>query len=86
MNVWQEVISPHLLVALWLRRLLLFYLLLLILLLLLVFVRQDVVQPGQVVLGEHQIQQLPYDHQTQNLKHSGNTVNTSSGPAPFLFF
>lgn len=60
-------VFSHLLVTLWLCRLLLLFLFLIILLLLFLFVWQDVVQPGQVMLWEHQIQQLPHTHQTQNL-------------------
>lgn len=46
---------------------LLLFLLLLILLLLLVLVGQDVIQPGQIMLREDQVQSLPHDHQAQNL-------------------
>lgn len=51
----------------------LLFLFLLILLLLLVLVRQDIVEPGQVMLREDQVQHLPHDHQAQNLTEDGGT-------------
>lgn len=77
--VMSSEVPSHLFITVLFIRLcfLLLFLFLLVLFLLLVFVRQDVIQPGQIVLREDKIQQLPYHHQTENLSEEQHNRMTS---------
>lgn len=61
-------VSHLFLAVVWFGLLLILPLLLSVILLLLLFLRQEVVQPGQVVLGKDHVQHLSYNHQTQDLR------------------